>query len=97
MGKKHTSKKHMSKKHMSKKHIRRNTYKRLNTYKRRNTYKRQHNIKKRSYKKRRSVLRLPRSKGLPLFVEPEKTYSQSILVNQHQSSGNMIPGLRNMS
>jgi hypothetical protein len=81
---------------MSKKHIKRKTYKRRKTYNKRKTYKRQHNIKKRSYKKRRSVLRLPRSKGLPLFVEPEKTYSQSILVNQSQSSGNMIPGLRNM-
>jgi hypothetical protein len=76
-----------------KKVYRKRHYKRR-TNKRRN--KRQYNIKKTSYKKRRSVLKLPRSKGVPLFVEPEKTHSQSILVNQYQPSGNMIPGLRNM-
>jgi hypothetical protein len=53
-------------------------------------------VRRRSYRKRRNILTLPGSKGLPLFITPEKTHVQSIPVNQHQSSGNMIPGLRHM-
>jgi hypothetical protein len=62
-------------------------------YKKHRTYKR--HTKRRLYRKKRDILTLPGSKGVPLFMVPEKTSSQSILVNQRQS-GNMIPGLRNM-
>ena len=56
---------------------------------------RKRHTRRKLYKKRRDILILPGSKGVPLFIAPEKISSQSILVNQRQS-GNMIPGLRNM-
>ncbi len=55
---------------------------------------RKRHTRRKSYKKRRDILILPGSKGVPLFMPPEKITSQSISVNQRQS-GNMIPGLRN--
>jgi hypothetical protein len=64
-------------------------------YKKHRTNKKKYTRRK-SYKKRRDILILPGSKGVPLFMAPEKIPSQSILVNQYRQSGNMIPGLRNM-
>ena len=83
------------------KRIRKRHYKKRRTYKKHNrTYKKNKTIKKKTnknlYKKRRYLLSLPGSKGLSLFTIPEKTPSQSILVNQYKQSGNMIPGLRTM-
>lgn len=50
---------------------------------------------RRHYKKKRNIVILPGSKGVPLFIVPEKTMSQPISVDQKQF-GNIIPGLRNM-
>ena len=68
--------------------------KRHRTHKRHVTHKR--HTRRHLYRKRREIVSLPGSKGLPLFIIPEKHNTQKILVNQKIQSGNMIPGLRNM-
>ncbi len=78
----------MRKKYQSKrKH--RHSYKRRNhSYKKHN-----HSYKRRkAYRRKKDIIPIPNS----LFIKPNKSRSQKVLINQPQSSGNIIKGLRDI-
>lgn len=77
--------------------------KRKNTKKHRKTNykKRKQNTKtqKRHYTKRiykhKEFTPIPGSQSIPIFSKPEKTQSNSIIIDRQQNYGNIITGLRN--
>ncbi len=74
----------------------RHTKRRHYSHKRRHTKRRHYSKKRHVYRKRREFVSIPGSKSVPIFNEPQKIRANKIIINDdHNQSGNIIPGLRN--
>lgn len=70
-------------------------HKKTHKQKKKKTYKKY--TRSRLYRKRREIVSLPGSKGIPIFSETDIKKSNKIyIVTSNNTTGNMIPGMRNM-